>query len=130
MAGELEGRTALVFGAGSVGAGWGNGKAAAVAYARAGARVVAVDLELDSARETAEIIAGEDGTCVALQGDVTDSSAIDGIVNHTLESFGSIDMTTPKASPLLLVHMNTHSRWICTSCSSSSSLSAHWVRSS
>jgi len=32
---ELQAKTALVFGAGSVGAGWGNGKASAVSYARA-----------------------------------------------------------------------------------------------
>ena len=37
--GRLGNRVALVFGAGSVGPGWGNGKASAVAYARAGARV-------------------------------------------------------------------------------------------
>ena len=44
MTQRLAGRTALVFGAGSSGPGWGNGKAAAVLYAREGARVVAVDV--------------------------------------------------------------------------------------
>ena len=39
---RLEGRVALVFGAGSVGPGWGNGKATAVQYARDGAKVIAV----------------------------------------------------------------------------------------
>jgi NAD(P)-dependent dehydrogenase (short-subunit alcohol dehydrogenase family) len=42
-------RVALVFGAGSVGEGWGNGKAAAVQYARDGASVVCVDLNLAAA---------------------------------------------------------------------------------
>lgn len=52
MSGRLAGRVAIVFGAGSVGEGWGNGKAAAVAYARAGARVVAVDREETPPRRT------------------------------------------------------------------------------
>lgn len=43
MTKKLDGRVALVFGAGSVGPGWGNGKASAVAYARAGAAVACVD---------------------------------------------------------------------------------------
>jgi hypothetical protein len=42
MSGWLAGRVALVFGAGSSGPGWGNGKAVAVAYAREG--VVCVDV--------------------------------------------------------------------------------------
>ena len=56
MAGKLLGKTAIVFGAGSVGAGWGNGKAAAVAYAREGARVVAVDMHHEAASATRDII--------------------------------------------------------------------------
>ena len=40
---RLQDKVALVFGAGSSGPGWGNGKAAAVAYSREGAVVVAVD---------------------------------------------------------------------------------------
>ena len=56
---RLEGRVALVFGAGSVGPGWGNGKATAVQYARDGAKVIAVDISEDAARETVEIISSE-----------------------------------------------------------------------
>ncbi|MFZ9635811.1 MAG: 3-oxoacyl-ACP reductase, partial [Alphaproteobacteria bacterium] len=41
---RLRDRVALVFGAGSIGPGWGNGKACAVAYARAGAAVACVDV--------------------------------------------------------------------------------------
>ena len=39
MAGRLEGRAAIVTGAGSIGPGWGNGKAAAALFAREGAEV-------------------------------------------------------------------------------------------
>ena len=40
---RVKDKVALVTGAGSIGPGWGNGKAAAVLYAREGARVFAVD---------------------------------------------------------------------------------------
>jgi NAD(P)-dependent dehydrogenase (short-subunit alcohol dehydrogenase family) len=56
MTRRLEGKTALVIGAGSVGPGWGNGKAAAVLFAREGANVLCVDLNEASAEETVEII--------------------------------------------------------------------------
>ena len=55
---RLKDRIALVFGAGSVGPGWGNGKASAVAYARQGATVACVDVNLPAAEETVGIIAG------------------------------------------------------------------------
>ncbi|MFC1796473.1 SDR family NAD(P)-dependent oxidoreductase [Pseudomonadota bacterium] len=89
---ELEGKTALVFGAGSIGPGWGNGKACAVAYARAGASVVAVDLDMERARETCEIISDEGGTALPLAADVTDSAAIKNVVDSALETFGGIDI--------------------------------------
>ena len=65
MPGRLHGKTAIVFGAGSSGPGWGNGKAAAVAYAREGAAVACIDLNGDAAEETARIIAGEGGQALA-----------------------------------------------------------------
>ena len=43
MAGRLDGKVALITGAGSVGPGWGNGRATAVLFAREGARVIALD---------------------------------------------------------------------------------------
>ena len=61
MPDRLKGKIAIVFGAGSSGPGWGNGKAAAVLYAREGASVACVDLSEDAARETADIIAAEGG---------------------------------------------------------------------
>ena len=46
MTERVEHKIAIVTGAGSVGPGWGNGKASAVLYAREGAKVFAVDLVL------------------------------------------------------------------------------------
>jgi NAD(P)-dependent dehydrogenase (short-subunit alcohol dehydrogenase family) len=89
---ELKGKTALVFGAGSIGPGWGNGKACAVAYARAGASVVAVDLGIERARETCHIISEEGGNALPLAADVADSAAIKSVVDRTLDTFGAIDI--------------------------------------
>ena len=59
--GRVAGRAVLVTGAGSIGPGWGNGKAAAVLYAREGARVLCVDHRLAAAEETRDIVEGEGG---------------------------------------------------------------------
>jgi NAD(P)-dependent dehydrogenase (short-subunit alcohol dehydrogenase family) len=64
----LEDRVVMVMGAGSSGPGWGNGKASAVAYAREGAKVVAIDQNLERARETQSIIEEEGGQCLSLDG--------------------------------------------------------------
>ncbi|MEU1799762.1 SDR family NAD(P)-dependent oxidoreductase [Streptomyces sp. NPDC019937] len=68
---RLADRTALVFGAGSSGGGVSNGKAAALAFAREGARVAAIDIDAGQARRTAEAIVAEGGEALALTADVT-----------------------------------------------------------
>src|SRR5262245_15906991 len=88
----LAGRVALVFGAGSSGPGWGNGKAAAVAYARAGARVMCVDLELERAQETAGIIRAESGEALARAADVTSSADVQAAVHAAVESWNQLDV--------------------------------------
>jgi NAD(P)-dependent dehydrogenase (short-subunit alcohol dehydrogenase family) len=89
---RLEDRVALVFGAGSIGPGWGNGKACAVAYARQGAKVVCVDINADAAAETANIIEAEDGNALALSCDVTRNDSMQAVVAATLAHFSSIDI--------------------------------------
>jgi len=56
MVARLRNKIALVVGAGSVGPGWGNGKAAAVLFAREGAKVLCADVNEDAANETVELI--------------------------------------------------------------------------
>jgi NAD(P)-dependent dehydrogenase (short-subunit alcohol dehydrogenase family) len=90
--GRLQDKVALVFGAGSSGPGWGNGKAAAVAYAREGARVVAIDMSGEAAQETAGIIEGEGHQAIALHADVTDTASVDASVERALAAFGRIDI--------------------------------------
>lgn len=89
---RVEGKVALVFGAGSSGPGWGNGKAAAVTYAREGAAVVAVDRVADAAEETAAIIRGEGYEALGLAADVTDLGAIARAVEQTLATFARVDI--------------------------------------
>jgi NAD(P)-dependent dehydrogenase (short-subunit alcohol dehydrogenase family) len=89
---RLQDKVALVFGAGSSGAGWSNGKAAAVAYAREGARVVAVDRVEEAARETAECIRAEHNQALAVQADVTDMASVARAVEQAMQAFGRIDI--------------------------------------
>lgn len=89
---RLADRVALVFGAGSVGPGWGNGKASAVAYARAGARVVCVDINRSAAEETVGIIRGEGGKAEALACDVTKLMEVEDVVARTKALFGPVDI--------------------------------------
>jgi NAD(P)-dependent dehydrogenase (short-subunit alcohol dehydrogenase family) len=89
---RLKGRVAIVFGAGSSGPGWGNGKATAVAYAREGARVVAVDLVAEAAEETAAIVKGEGGEAVAVTADTTETKDVEAAVAATLRAFGRVDI--------------------------------------
>lgn len=92
MGTRLKGKVALVFGAGSIGPGWGNGKATAVAYAREGARVIAIDLNAEAAKETAAIIHSEGGACEAVTANVTVSEDIRSVVSHTMGLHGRIDI--------------------------------------
>ncbi|TAN10741.1 MAG: SDR family oxidoreductase [Burkholderiaceae bacterium] len=89
---KLSGRVALVFGAGSVGEGWGNGKAAAAAYARAGAAVMAVDMNPAAAEETRTIIRGEGGRCESFQADVTQPDVVAALVARIVRDHGRIDI--------------------------------------
>lgn len=92
MADRLKGKTAIVFGAGSSGPGWGNGKAAAVAYAREGARVICIDLVQAAADETAAIISEEGGEALAIAADVTKQGSVDDAVATTMARFGGIQI--------------------------------------
>jgi NAD(P)-dependent dehydrogenase (short-subunit alcohol dehydrogenase family) len=92
MAGRLAGKAALVFGAGSIGPGWGNGKAAAVLFGREGARVACVDLNGAAARETADIIRGEGGEAQALQADVAKAADVARAVASCLDLYGRVDV--------------------------------------
>ncbi len=92
MTGRLAGKVALVTGAGSVGPGWGNGRAAAVLFARQGARVVAVDRDAAAADETARLIAEEQGQVLVLEADVTDLKSVIAMSESAMRRFGRVDV--------------------------------------
>lgn len=88
----LEDKVAVVMGAGSIAEGWGNGKATAVTFARAGAAVVCVDVNLDAAAETAAIIGSEGGRAIALHADVTSRDDVAAVFDRVRTEFGRIDV--------------------------------------
>ena len=85
-------KVAIVFGGGSIGEGWGNGKAAAVAYARAGAKVAVVDVDRVAAAVTRELIAAEGGTALAIEADATSLVSVEQSVEQAQRAFGRIDI--------------------------------------
>ncbi|MEM8553057.1 MAG: SDR family NAD(P)-dependent oxidoreductase [Pseudomonadota bacterium] len=87
---RLKGAVALVFGAGAVGPGWGNGRATAFALARAGARVICADLVSEAAEETARLIKADRGTAWPLSADVTDSASVAAAVKAAAERAGPV----------------------------------------
>ena len=92
MGERLKDKTAIVVGAGAIGPGWGNGKAAAVLYAREGARVLCVDINEEAARDTAAIIEGEGGAAIAQRADATRTDEVAAMAARALELWGGIDI--------------------------------------
>src|SRR3954462_12641150 len=85
---RLAGRVALVFGAGSSGDALSNGRAAAIAYARAGAAGAAIDISLSSAEDTAKIITAEGGIALPLAADVTCEEDVEATVALAADELG------------------------------------------
>ena len=92
MTGRLEGRVAIVTGAGCIGPGWGNGRASCVRFAQEGAHVLAVDLNLSSMDETIEMGKGSTGKIEPYVCDVTDEKSVETMVQACLDKFGKIDI--------------------------------------
>ena len=92
MADRLRDRVAIVTGAGSIGPGWGTGKATSVLFAREGARVFAVDLKLEAAEETRALIEGEGGVCRTHRADVAQAGDVAAMVRACLDAFGRVDV--------------------------------------
>jgi len=88
----LKGKVAIVTGAGSILAGMGNGKATAIVFAREGAKVMAVDYNLEAAEETKRIIDEEGGECVTFKADVSRASDCQSMVEKCIQTFGRVDI--------------------------------------
>ena len=92
MGDRVKDRVAIVTGAGSVGEGIGNGKAAAILYAREGARLLLVDYNLAAAEETKRLIEEEGGECITSQADVSKAADCRRIVEECVSAYGRIDI--------------------------------------
>src|SRR6266567_3627128 len=95
MPDRLKGKVAIVVGAGSIGPGWGNGKATAVTFAREGASVLCVDINPAAAEETAGIIQAEGGAAVAHRADVTKAHEVGAMVEKAFgfaRAYGAADV--------------------------------------
>ena len=92
MTRRLEGRIAIVTGAGCVGPGWGNGRATAVRFAEEGAKIFAVDLNPDALEETIERTRNVGGEIVGHICDITDGDAVAAMVRACVDHFGRVDI--------------------------------------
>ena len=90
--GRLAGKVALITGAGSVGPGWGNGRATAVRFAEEGASVFGVDREAGRLAETERLVAEAGGRFAAGSCDVTSSDSVAAMVAACIAEFGRIDV--------------------------------------
>ena len=86
MAGILDGKAALVTGAGS-----GIGQATAIAMAREGARVAVSDLSKEGIAQTVALIQAAGGQSIAISGDVSIEADVANMVAGTVSAFGRID---------------------------------------
>jgi NAD(P)-dependent dehydrogenase (short-subunit alcohol dehydrogenase family) len=89
---KLAGKVALVMGAGSIASGIGNGKAAALAFAREGAKVVAVDINEEAVRDTQRRIREAGGACDIVAADVADEGDVKIATERCLSVFGAFDI--------------------------------------
>jgi NAD(P)-dependent dehydrogenase (short-subunit alcohol dehydrogenase family) len=91
--GRLDGKTAIVVGAGSTpGDSMGNGRATAIVFAREGASVVLVDRDAASAEETRSMIDAEGGESLVCEADVTRSGDCERVAARCVEAYGGIDV--------------------------------------
>lgn len=86
MAGNLDGKTTLVTGGGS-----GIGRATSLAYAREGARVVVVDVNVEGGEETVQQIKEAGGEAILVHADVAKPEDTEAMVAQAVEVFGSLD---------------------------------------
>jgi NAD(P)-dependent dehydrogenase (short-subunit alcohol dehydrogenase family) len=88
MGSRLKDKVAIITGAGSIGPGWGNGRATVVRFVEEGAKVFAVDRDAASLKETLDKAPG-----IATHiGDVTDGKAVAAMIRACVDKFGRVDV--------------------------------------
>jgi len=90
---QLENKIAIVTGSGN-----GIGRAIALRFAAAGARVTVAELEEEPGRETAAAIAGAGGKALFHQTDTADDNSVRTMVAATIERFGTVNLLVNNAA--------------------------------
>src|SRR5919198_3095811 len=89
---RLQGKVAIVAGAGASGAVIGNGQATAILFARHGATVLCADAVLERAQATVDMIAKEGGIASAVRADVSKATDCQAMVQAAVERYGRLDI--------------------------------------
>jgi NAD(P)-dependent dehydrogenase (short-subunit alcohol dehydrogenase family) len=92
MTRRLEGKVAIITGAGSVGPGWGNGRATAVRFAEEGARIFAVDRDARRLAETVARVKEAGGEFRTHLCDMTDGTAVTAMARACTDAWGRVDV--------------------------------------
>jgi hypothetical protein len=92
MAGRLQGKVALITGAGSVGPGWGNGRATAVRFAQEGGKIFAADIDAKAMEETVARCREVTEDIVTGACDVMDAESVRAMVEACIKAYGRIDI--------------------------------------
>ncbi len=86
MAGLLDGKAALVTGGGG-----GIGRAAALAFAREGARVAVADIMAEAAQETVALVNAAGGQAMSLSGEVARDAEVKALIEGAVAAYGRLD---------------------------------------
>jgi 3-oxoacyl-[acyl-carrier protein] reductase len=87
MSGKLEGKTAIITGAGS-----GVGHTASLLFSEEGANIVCADLNIETATKTAEEVAAAGGSAIPFKADVSDGAAVKSLVDAAIGEYGGVDV--------------------------------------
>lgn len=123
MKGQLDGKVALITGASS-----GIDQAAALAFARAGAFVVAASRRIVKGEETVRRIQEAGGSAIFVKTDVSKAAEVEALVNKTVDTYGRLDCACNNAgiggapNPLTemseedwnhMLDVNLKGTWLC-----------------